>query len=790
MARIVLLTGVGLAMLLILVPAGLIGSIWLPLPAEDGSHVVPGLKQPVAVDFDALGIPRLNASSRIDAFAALGYVTARDRLFQMDLLRRKAAGRLAEIFGADLVTTDQWHRIMGFSSLANAIIARLPEKHRAVLLSYSAGINQAIKDARILPVEFNFLGYRPELWRPEDSILVVLGMQEELSYDDSKERIATTMERALPPEVVEFLTPESDCYNEKLAPRSPIRCNADAVPFKELEGLVEEHRGEHISGLTRGPEMPHGSNGWVVAPRKTRDGRAIMSNDMHLELAVPNIWYRAELNYETVHLAGLTLPGVPMLITGSNGKVAWGFTSVEGDFTDLVRIEKDANDVTKYHTRDGNRSYLTRTESIAVRGGPSVTLQVRETIWGPVLPETLLGGEVALHWTALDANTTNLGIMDMDQAATVHAGLSLFRNAGGPPLNVLLADSSGNIAWTIMGKLPKRFGTSGLFSESWADGKRGWHGYFSPDELPSLINPPSGFLVNTNQNMLSAAQFAPAIGHDFSGGYRAWRVTEQLRLLSQVDEGDMLSLQLDTASEFYRYYQTVALRALNALDGEESSLGALRRYLNAWDGRAEVDSLGLPLLVEFRQMLVDTILSPIVARCREVDPAFAYYWNGLDGPVQRIIESRRPELLPDPDIYRDWPGLIRSLLVKSSQHLVEKYGVDSIERLNWGKVSVVEMKHPLAGSASIVGPFLNMPRLPLAGCIQCVRFSHESAGANSRMIVAPGREADGILEMAGGQSGQPGSSHYADQEASWVAGKPNPFLVQAAQHSMILKPSH
>jgi penicillin amidase len=193
--------------------------------------------------------------------------------------------------------------------------------------------------------------------------------------------------------------------------------------------------------------------------------------------------------------------------------------------------------------------------------------------------------------------------------------------------------------------------------------------------------------------------------------------------------------------------------------------------------------------VEFSEELVAAVLSPIVARCREVDPSFELDWAELDDPVQRIIESQRPELLPDRKNYQDWSGFIRAVLMQSAQRLVKRYGVQSVDGLSWGTVTMVEMTHPLSGGLPWIWRFLDMPRLPLAGCIQCVRYANGNTGATARMVVAPGHEVDGILQMAGGQSGQPGSRHYADQQASWVTGRPIPFLGGEKQHRITLQPS-
>jgi penicillin amidase len=345
-----------------------------------------------------------------------------------------------------------------------------------------------------------------------------------------------------------------------------------------------------------------------------------------------------------------------------------------------------------------------------------------------------------------------------------------------------------------MGRLPKRFGMDGQFSESWADGSRGWRGYYRPDEMPRIIDPPAGFLVNTNQRMLGVDQFAPKIGHDFSGGYRAWRVTERLRELSSVSEGDMLALQLDSVSEPYRYYQRLALDALNGAGDLGAEQAALRRYLAAWDGRAEADSLGLPLLVEFRQALIDAIFSPLVAKCRKLDPAFVYEWSGIDGPLQAIVSSGRLGLLPDRATYGDWPTFLRDVLTRTARELMRRHAVASIDDLTWGRVNRVQIGHFLTNGLPVISRFLDMPRRPLAGCRLCVRFSlnfpfGSSSGANSRMVVAPGRESDGLLEMPGGQSGQPGAEHYGDQQEDWLEGRPAPLLAGAPARKIILKPS-
>lgn len=764
-------------------------SVKAPLPAEEGLHELAGLGAEVHVEFDELGIPRITAANAADAYHALGFVTARDRLFQMDLIRRQTAGRLAEIFGGAVLEEDRWNRVMGFAQLAGVIVSRLPEAQRHLLEAYSAGVNQAMAAARMFPVEFTYLGYIPEQWRPEDSILVTLAMHALLSWSGDQERTATVMRRALPPSVVEFLTPESDCHNEKLVPRNPARCAPGALPIADLISVTNASSAldEADHGTVSSAGRPRGSNAWVIGAAKSRDGRAILANDMHLELSVPNIWYRAELRYPGANLSGLTLPGFPLLIAGSSGHISWGLTSIEGDFADLVTIVEDEKNPNQYRTPAGLLSMEVRDEIIHVRGEADETLKVRTTIWGPVLPEPLLGRPVAAHWTALDPASSDLSLSGLAGVTTVISAIPLLNRAGGPPLNVLLSDSLGNIAWTYMGRIPRRRGMDGLFSESWADGRVGWDGYIPPGEMPNIVNPPEGYLVSANHRMLGA-DYSTVIGHDFSGGYRALQISERLKAQTSISERDMLALQLDTRTEFYRYYQQAALRALEGQSSQDQPfIEELRRYLEAWDGRAEADSLGLALLVEFRRELMNAVLAPLLAKCRKIDPAFSYYWSSADVPVQHIVDSGRVELLPDRK-FHGWNGFLRAVLERSARTLMKRQDAMSLMEVRWGDVSRVEMRHPIAAGFPVLSSLLDMPRAPLAGCGHCIRFAGGSHGATGRMAVAPGHESEGILHMPGGQSGQPGSRHYSDQQESWVEGLPTRFSGHTAARRFTLKP--
>jgi penicillin amidase len=755
----------------------------LAVPAANVSARLAGLAFPVQVGFDKYGIPAIRAATRSDAFAALGYVTARERLFQMDLLRRSAAGRLAEVFGKEHLDSDRWHRIMGFESLAQEIIVRLPPEQKATVEAYSAGVNAAMRQARVWSLEFLVAGYRPEPWHPSDSILVILEMHAMLSWSGDEERMLSVIEATLPETVVGFLTPESDCYNEHMAPLHPERCeNGARVPRSEIYELLRERRFGSPNERVTTSRQPTGSNAWVVAPAKTKRGRAILANDMHLPLGIPNIWYRAELNYGEVRLTGITLPGVPLVVIGTNGNVAWGLTNIEGDFVDLVALEVDTSDPASYRLPEGETKFLHHTEMILVKDAMSEPIEVRQTVWGPVLHEPLLGHPVAVHWVALDPNATNLDLMDIDGMKTVADAIPLFQHAGTPQLNVLLADKDGHIGWTIAGRVPRRVGLTGKFSRSWAHHGIGWEGYLSGLELPSVVDPTVGFLVNANQRMLGR-EYPRPLGHDYSSGYRANRILGQLRIMDNISEVDLFRLQLDTSAEFYRYYQRLALDLLRPAD-RISGITALevKKFLESWDGKAEVDSLGLALILEFREALIEAVLSPLFDRCRAADPTFRYSWATVDLVLQQIIDSHSLDLLPTQNNAQTWEGFLRSVLERSVARLLKSHHLENLHELHWGRVSHVRIQHPLSLAVPLLGHWFDMPAEPLAGCPQCVRFESEEMGVTQRLVVSPGHEEDGILHMPGGQSGHRWSPHYSDQQAAWLHGRPLPLRPSLSLH--------
>ncbi|MDO9138928.1 MAG: penicillin acylase family protein, partial [Methylobacter sp.] len=696
----------------------------------------------------------------------LGYVTARDRLFQMELMRRKSAGRLAEIFGGMALDSDIKARTYGFHREAKAIWEKLPPVHQQYLQSYADGVNSYIAESGKLPFEFTALGYRPEPWTSEDSLLVVLGMCENLTaWEERGERMLSVMEKTLPDSAMRFLTPDTDFYTEQLQKQAKSLRPAQVIPVEALASALAHQPSDkttpvQLTQLVHQSDFMVGSNAWAISGKKTWDGRAILANDMHLGISVPNTWYRAELNYNDVHAAGLTLPGTPLLIVGSNRHIAWGVTNLSGDFLDLVRLEINPANPDQYRVGEQWQRFDEYQETITVKGSAAKQITVKQTRWGPVANQPLLDQPVAIHWVALDADAVNLNLFDLEQGETLEQAVKIVNSSGGPQLNVLLTDDKGSIAWTLMGKIPKRFGNDGLVSRSWADGSVGWNGYVEPENLPRVINPPEGVLVSANDRRLGKS-YPYVIGHQFGNGYRAYRITQQLTQMPKIGEWAMFDLQLDTESEFYVYYQQLALNSLTAeVIAGQPDLAEARDYLLAWDGRADVGSLGFALLVEFRKQLIESVFTPFLTASRQADKNFSYAWNYIDTPLQALLNEKLPQTLPDAEHYRNWDDFILGQLQHSIQQLQARQPGVALMELNWGRLNKVKQSHPFSKVLPILSGLLDMPSEALPGCAFCVRAAGPGFGASERLVVSPNHFEDAILHMPGGQSSHPLSPYY------------------------------
>ncbi|UCC14761.1 MAG: penicillin acylase family protein, partial [Gammaproteobacteria bacterium] len=469
-------------------------AVWYLLNASlailDGSESVAGLVDRVVVERDSLGVTTIRGETRADLAIAMGYVHAQERFFQMDLSRRQAAGEHSALFGPVALDADRGFRLHRFRARARRVLAAAGEQDRNLLRAYAQGVNAGLADLGARPWEYYILGNSPEAWRPEDSLLVLYSMFLELN--DSKgdrETGLDLLDRTLPKAMVDFISPTGTEWD---APMRGEAHDLSRTPGPEVFS-VERDPGRIAAALVEGPmasEAMPGSNNWAVAGSTTADGHAIVANDMHLPLRVPNIFYRLRLERTGgAAVTGVSLPGTPVIVAGSNEKVAWGFTNSYGDWTDVILLDVDPEDSRRYRTADGWEDLECFEELIQVDGARVVEEQICETRWGPVLPPDDLGRARALKWLPHEPQAVNIDLLAMESATGVDDAVAIANLIGIPPQNIVIADAEGRVAWTIAGRIPRRSGYDPSRPASWSGGGVGWVGWLDPEDYPRIIDP-------------------------------------------------------------------------------------------------------------------------------------------------------------------------------------------------------------------------------------------------------------------------------------------------------------
>ena len=758
------------------------------LPILQGVHFLPGLSAPVRVERDAQGVPTVRGETPTDVARALGFVHAQDRYFQMDLLRRRAAGELAELFGDAVAKHDAAIRVHRFRSRAAAVVARAPAAHDALLSAYRDGVNAALSAMRRKPFEYLLLGVTPRPWQVDDTILVVYAMFLELHDENGgHESSLGVLHDALPPSLADFLDARGGEWD---APTVGEPFSVPPVPAPEVVDLRAQPRAALPRSAGRWRELAAaGSNNWAVAGAFTAHGGALLANDMHLPLAVPTIWYRASLAWPgqrgAVRLTGVTLPGTPLLVVGSNGRVAWGFTNAYGDFSDLVVLDEDAAAGT-YRTPAGSRRPTRFQETVRVKGGADRAVAVEETIWGPILDRDHRGRRRALRWIAHDPEAVNLGLFELAEVDNIDEAIEAANRTGIPPQNFVVADRHGRIGWTVIGRIPRRVGCDGRLPASWADGSCRWDGYLNPFEVPRLVDPPSGRVWTANARVVDGAMLALLGDGGLVLGARARQIRDALLARESATEADMLALQLDDRALFLAPWRERLLAVLTpAALVHHPRLAALRPLVQNWSGRASVNDAGYRFVRAFRQATHELVLDPLLAPCLAADERFRpSALTQAEGVVARLL-AERPLHLLDPR-FASWEEL---LVTAAAEAVTAVAGDDTdLARFTWGQRNTAAIAHPLSRAVPALSRWLDMPRDQLPGDRHMPRVQGPNFGASQRMVVSPGREEHGFFHMPGGQSGHPLSPLYRAGHAAWVRGEATPFLPGPPTYTLVLEP--
>ena len=789
------------------------------LPVLQGTVALRGLEAAVTVTRDSLGIPTISASSRRDAARALGFLHAQDRFFQMDLQRRQAAGELSALVGVWALELDRSIRVHRFRHVSQQAFARTTPPYRAVLEAYAAGVNDGLNALGAAPIEYFVLGSAPQSWKPEDSLLTILAMFNTLQGRQAAfEATFGTMADTMPAPLYDFLSARGSEWD---APITGGRFTRPPIPSRDVFDLRADTQSARALDreITRSPDhqitnspahqltkclwppclSPEevaglGSNNWAVAGSHTASGAALLANDMHLSIGVPNIWYRASIKVddrttgETSTLNGVTLPGLPSLVVGSNGHVAWGFTNTGGDWSDLIVVEPDPRQKDRYLSPQGSQAIEVIEDSIDVANGPNDRFQSRWTVWGPIVRRDHHGREIAQQWVAHDPALLASDMTAPERVKSVDDALAAAAGLGIPAQNFVVADSSGRIGWTIAGPIPRRVGFDGSRPTSWADGSRRWDGFLSPEEFPRVADPPSGRIWTANAPVVEGEMLA-AIGE---GGYadpiRARLIRDRLLTLEKAQPSDMLAIQLDDTALFLDRWRTLVLAMLTpeAVQGDGRRAEFRRLVETTWNGRADPSSVAYRLVRTFRSQLSRDVFNAITVAARRAEADFDFT-RALrsEGPLWQLVVERPLHLL-DPK-YPSWDAQLLAAVDEAIAELTERGG--RLPDRSWGDFNRAVVVHPLGNALPLIGRWVNMPADPLPGDVYTPRAHSPRAGPSERMVVSPGREQEGIFHMPTGQSGHPMSPHYADQHRAWVTGQPLPFLPGPAVSTLTLVPA-
>jgi len=747
------------------------------LATLEGEARLASLGSPVRVERDSVGATRYLASNQLDAARAQGYVHAQERFAQMDTFRRAASGRLAELIGPAVVAIDTSARETGFHLAAQRALDALPPRHRALLDAYTEGVNSGLAAMGGPPPEHRILGATPQPWEPIDSVSVAYAFSAALltgSYDEIR---IDGIEKAYAddPDTLAFLLPVTTRF-DTLADGSTDYTLLAVPPASEPA--------DPDDGPLVDPAPPLGSNNFAVSGAHTSDGRAILAGDMHLSLTMPSIWRHEHIVFGDRFAVGVALPGVPGIVAGSNGHIAWAFTNVTGDFSDFATLEINPENADEYKTPTGWQAIDERTEVINVRGGRPRNVTVRTTSWGPIVSEDSDGNPLALRRTDIAPEPINFALLDFVNASTLEEGVEIARGWRGPPQNVLIADSRGRIAWAMSGYLPARKGATGRAPLDLAAGQ-GWVGELPPDQRPTIIDPQGGLLATANNRTVTAG-VAPLIGTQWDLGARASRIHEMLRSHgSSLSEEDLLAIQLDTKVDVYAAFVPHILEAID-VDDPSKRLRYARAIVARWNGHADADSREYRLVRWASRRVIHAAMASFYARIVETEPMWPRGTaHEYVEPALRLLEEQPLSRLPRGA--DSWRELIR-LAVEHALDDIAKSDDPRVE-IPWGERIPLRMAHPLSGALQWLAPKLDMPSHAQHGDVLAVRVATPTIGASQRMVVSPGRERDAIFHMPGGQSGHPMSPHYRAGHEAWRDGSATPLLPGPTAHRLTLSPA-
>jgi penicillin amidase len=797
------LIGLGIVVLLAII-GGAGYAYWVvqrAMPTVNGSASLPGLSAPVTVTRDTYGVPHIVGATVADVYAAQGYVHAQDRLFQMFYYRQLGAGKLAEAFGPTAVDADKFLRTIGMRRAAEAEWQQTTPEVRTALEAYAKGVNAFLHThSDSLPIEFNLLGTKVDDWQPVDSLSFAKVMAWDLSGNWDQELLNADLRAKLGPERAAQLLPSYPAdgpfvvpganSGSNSAPVSPVlqAFNLNVRPWLPSTGLT---------GL--------GSNNWVIDGTKSATGKPLLSNDPHLTVQNPSIWYQVHLSTTDgkFDAAGFGFAAAPGIVTGHNRDITWGVTNAEGDVQDLF-IEKldPSGHPGQYQSPDGWKPLQVITETIMVKGDQPVTQTVRFTGHGPLISDALtaisatIGSTVkdplALQWTAAKPGHLMEALLGLQQAHNWQEFRAALSKWSVPGQNFVYADKQGNIGYQMTGEQPIRKKGDGMAPVPGSTGEYDWSGYVPFDDLPRSYNPPDHFIATANNKTFGADYKYPIQG-TWAPPWRISRILEMLKAKDKLSVDDFRAMITDTHSLMARKIAPL----IAALKPSDARAQQAVKLLSTWDGNVTADSVAATIYeVTVQQALSETFSD-------DLGPdLFQEYLGGSGSSVLRAFDLLvdKPE---DPfwdktgtPAHENRDAILGLALSDAMADLTSGLG-DDMTTWQWGKVHTITPRHTF-GSQPVVSGVFNLSALPIGGDGTTVAVSGfellapyaATTHQSYRMIVDVGDWTKSLAIFATGESGQPYNKHWGDIYQAWVNGDFNPLLydpgqIQAAREGVL-----
>jgi len=738
----------------------------LSLPKLSGEWESGGIASEVKIERDRLGTAIVSGDNRRDVAFALGYAHGQDRFFQMDLLRRNSAGELSEIFGDKALKLDESRRFHQFRKHAENIVAEMPVAEKLLLQSYSNGVNEALNAMPVSSFEYLLTGATPSPWKPADSLLIIYSMYLDLQANTVKrDLVLEQIKQLYGEEMLAFLIQPSSFQAALDASLVPI----DDIGIPNLSPVLLAN----AIHQTIEESLDIGSNNWAVTGALTESGCAMLSDDMHLSFAVPIIWYRAQLNYpdpitkESVQVTGVSLPGAPVIVVGSNNHLAWGFTNAYIDTADWITLAADEPTVFE-------------AEQIPLPDGKYHEYSIEMSQYGPV--RTVGGQKYALSWVAHKDYAVDMELMGLETAKNVSQGLELATSIGIPVQNMMIVDGEGNAAWKPTGAIPARTNPSDVAQDDSSFQAKGWN--LDETLLPSVVNPENGRLWSANARVMSAKDQARFGDGGYALGARAMQIRDNLQASSHFDEAAFYRLQLDNRAEFLRPWHRYLLELLST---QPKRFAKDIQYLRDWQACACPSSVGYTLVRHFRARLIDASFAPIETGLGKNELSLSVVKRYLEPAMWQLIKTQPPTWLADG--FDSWTEFAIDSYQDSTADLLATFSDgEALSDLSWGKVNALKIQHPFSKQLPILSSWLDMPQVEAFGDTFMPAVQSRSFGASQRFIVQPGAEENAIMTIPGGQSGHPLSDYYRAGFDEYAKQEATPLLPGEVLHTIVIKP--